>query len=181
MTETDILGRTEEEIQRDREEFRGYVNRVRARDWHEVPRGFYAIPIEDYDAWDDDSPEDSEPPIIGYRQFERKVARICKNGRRIGRDAFVTGKMMVMPDVHQDRIFKALDFEKECLPEEFGPNGWSKSTIDRLVLDVEGDDTFRPTFGKLTGRCGCCGKTLTDPTSKMLGIGPDCRGYRRAS
>lgn len=36
-------------------------------------------------------------------------------------------------------------------------------------------------FGRTTGFCGCCGKTLTDPESVRLGIGPICqkRYFRR--
>lgn len=30
-------------------------------------------------------------------------------------------------------------------------------------------------FGQEIGRCGCCGKSLTDETSRALGIGPVCR------
>ena len=33
----------------------------------------------------------------------------------------------------------------------------------------------RSTFGTQVGRCGCCGKSLTDQLSRALGIGPDCR------
>ena len=44
-----------------------------------------------------------------------------------------------------------------------------------LIEDLENGDTFRALFGRLTGRCGCCGKALTDPKSKLIGIGPDCR------
>lgn len=29
-------------------------------------------------------------------------------------------------------------------------------------------------YGKQTGSCGCCGRTLTDPISVRLGIGPIC-------
>ena len=29
-------------------------------------------------------------------------------------------------------------------------------------------------YGKLIGRCGCCGRQLTDPDSIALGIGPEC-------
>lgn len=29
-------------------------------------------------------------------------------------------------------------------------------------------------YGRLTGRCGCCGRTLTDPESVRRGIGPIC-------
>lgn len=31
------------------------------------------------------------------------------------------------------------------------------------------------TFGQNMGRCGSCGRTLTDETSRAYGIGPDCR------
>jgi hypothetical protein len=30
-------------------------------------------------------------------------------------------------------------------------------------------------FGRLTGRCSCCRRTLTDPVSVQLGIGPICK------
>lgn len=30
-------------------------------------------------------------------------------------------------------------------------------------------------YGQKIGRCGCCGKALTDETSRALGIGPVCR------
>jgi hypothetical protein len=29
-------------------------------------------------------------------------------------------------------------------------------------------------YGKLIGSCGCCGRSLTDPNSRALGIGPEC-------
>jgi hypothetical protein len=29
-------------------------------------------------------------------------------------------------------------------------------------------------YGKITSKCGCCGKTLTDPKSISLNIGPVC-------
>lgn len=32
-------------------------------------------------------------------------------------------------------------------------------------------------FGLRTGICSCCGRTLTNPLSVSLGIGPVCRGY----
>lgn len=33
------------------------------------------------------------------------------------------------------------------------------------------------TNGKVTGRCCCCGRQLTNPLSIELGIGPICRGF----
>jgi hypothetical protein len=171
MTETDSLGWT----RRPSDNFRAHAARIAARDWHEIPRGFYAIPVDYYGDCDGTEPENWKPPRAGYRLFERKVARTTKTGRTIGRDRFLTGKVMV---TDPDLIDAALHDDKDSLP-----TGWSydKCTIDMIVRDAEGDDTYRATFGHLTGRCGHCGRPLTDPTSKLLGIGPDCRGDRRTS
>lgn len=48
------------------------------------------------------------------------------------------------------------------------------------ILDVIANhgDIHRRLYGVLTGQCGKCHALLTDPTSKLIGIGPDCRGYR---
>jgi hypothetical protein len=51
-----------------------------------------------------------------------------------------------------------------------------RSDIDDILRDPE---RAQAEFGKLTGRRGCCGRTLTDPDSKMRGIGPECAGLRR--
>ena len=48
-----------------------------------------------------------------------------------------------------------------------------------IAFVLEFTDICRTDVGKLTGRCGCCGKTLTDPDYKMRGIGPECiKGLR---
>ena len=47
------------------------------------------------------------------------------------------------------------------------------------VLQIAADpETATIKYGRLTGRCGCCGRTLTDPKSIERGIGPICaEGY----
>lgn len=38
------------------------------------------------------------------------------------------------------------------------------------------------TYGKLIGKCGCCGRQLTDPDSRAQGIGPECiKNYKSRS
>jgi hypothetical protein len=32
------------------------------------------------------------------------------------------------------------------------------------------------TYGRITGRCGQCNRRLSDPSSKELGVGPECMG-----
>jgi hypothetical protein len=178
VADTDFLGRTPEQVQEDRERARQTAERIKNRDWPEVPKGHYAIPVTDWFACDGDEADDWEPPILGYRLFERKVARVYKSGRRVGRDAFISGRTMIATGVDSTRLLREIDLDRQVAVNLWGPGGDVKSTIDDIVCDVEGDDTFRATFGKLTGRCGCCGKALTDAKSKMVGLGPDCRGYR---
>lgn len=44
--------------------------------------------------------------------------------------------------------------------------------LARIAEDVEGAQRL---YGQELGRCYACGRTLTDETSRSLGIGPDCR------
>lgn len=41
-----------------------------------------------------------------------------------------------------------------------------------------GIDRAATLYGVEIGRCYVCNRTLTDETSRVLGIGPDCRGHR---
>jgi hypothetical protein len=52
--------------------------------------------------------------------------------------------------------------------------------IAAIILDsiAKHDNLLGRVYGMLTGNCCCCHATLTDPKSKLIGIGPDCRGYR---
>jgi hypothetical protein len=43
--------------------------------------------------------------------------------------------------------------------------------IESINSDVKG---ALESYGKITSRCGCCGKTLTDPKSIALNMGPVC-------
>lgn len=52
-----------------------------------------------------------------------------------------------------------------------------KQDVLALLAHVEQDPQgAAATDGLLTGRCSCCGRELTDPTSIALGIGPVCIG-----
>lgn len=47
--------------------------------------------------------------------------------------------------------------------------------LRRIAEDIEGSQML---YGVELGRCYRCGRTLTDETSRALGIGPDCRTKR---
>jgi hypothetical protein len=46
----------------------------------------------------------------------------------------------------------------------------------RIMTAIKADPDAGPRFGREIGRCYVCGRTLTDETSRQLGIGPVCRG-----
>lgn len=46
----------------------------------------------------------------------------------------------------------------------------------RILTAIKDDPDAGPRFGREIGRCYVCGRTLTDETSRQLGIGPICRG-----
>lgn len=46
----------------------------------------------------------------------------------------------------------------------------------RILEAIAADPDAGPRFGREIGRCYVCGRTLTDETSRELGIGPVCRG-----
>lgn len=52
---------------------------------------------------------------------------------------------------------------------------WAEPIYAAIAADL---DAARLLFAQFTGACSVCGRALTDPTSKLLGIGPDCRGSR---
>lgn len=55
-------------------------------------------------------------------------------------------------------------------------NVWSTDpTLHDTLRAFEHDPILlASTFGRATGRCSCCGRTLTDPNSISAGIGPIC-------
>lgn len=50
-------------------------------------------------------------------------------------------------------------------------------TRDYLHKAIDNPEEVAMQQGKATGICCCCGRTLTNPLSIELGIGPICRGY----
>lgn len=139
-------------------------------DWPLIPAGYYAVPIKGWDLISsEDDAETWRPPLLGHQTFRRSVARTCKTGRVIGRDAFTRGVAWTNPEADPQ------DIADSCI-------SWTLEeddiTVHWIMADVNGPDTFRAIYGKITGRCGHCHRRLTDPKSKLLGIGPECRGFR---
>ena len=67
-------------------------------------------------------------------------------------------------------------FVKVQASDEFHPikNRETKATI-LATISAQGVKESQARYGQLIGKCGICGRTLTDETSRAFGIGPVCR------
>jgi hypothetical protein len=115
-------------------------------DWTELPEGHYAIPIHHDDT------------LIGYATYRRSTTRS-------GREQFRRGVALAVPG-HEDTLRSELDAQAATLAAHVAAD------IGTLLAD---SDRYRLLYGTFVGRCGWCGRKLTDKTSLLLGIGPDCR------
>jgi|SRR5829696_5868288 len=120
--------------------------------WRDVPGGYYALPIFG----------DNDETEFGYVLYERRVPRTTSTGRTIGghrwRRALVAAEGVDMAELLADDLDDE-QFDVGCI--------------------LRDPDYYRAELGRLTGKCGWCGRRLTDPDSKMCGMGPECaRGIR---
>jgi len=143
--------------------------RVLSRDWRDVPAGYYAIPVYDFDSWDGEG----DPAVIAFRTFRRSVARVTKTGRVFGVDRFTVGVVMHKPDADHGQASRDIAADREAARDVYGPHGDVLVVLDAILEDVAGPDTLRANYGRFTGRCGRCHKRLTHPESKLRGIGPN--------
>jgi hypothetical protein len=128
------------------------VREVLAADWREVPGGYYAVAIHD---------DDEEYALLGYKLLERRVAR----GRAA---AGWHWSYRVADGIDPGRL------DAHLRATESDPVFDRQLDIHRFITDPEYREACREDFGKLTGRCGVCGRALTDAESKMRGVGPEC-------
>ena len=140
-----------------------FDRKVHAADWHDIPRGFYALFIHaiDLDVTLDECAEASYE-LVGCRYYERKAQRVTKTGRRIGGDSW-RGGFAWAEDVDLDRARAYADEERSRWARQFD-----------IYVIADDPEIYQAMYGQWWGRCGCCGRTLTDPDSKMRGIGPEC-------
>jgi hypothetical protein len=114
--------------------------------WADIPLGYYA--------WDIVY-QDDDYPVVGYTTFRRSP-----KGFRLGATYRLPANDLLPEPDRRDYVYDM---------------AWTVAAIRDLVPAVIRDaDKDRARFGQLTGRCGCCSRVLTDPRSKLRGIGPDC-------
>lgn len=115
--------------------------------WYQLPAGRYAVPIV------------VDKVLLGYAQYERVAPKETKRGK-VGKHRFRVGQLVARPG-HEQR--------RELL----------RTTAAELLADIQtlltDPDRYRQLWGTYSGKCGWCGRRLTDPESRLLGVGPDCR------
>lgn len=126
--------------------------------WQEIPKGYFAIPV-----WDCSDEENVQE--IALQTYRRTVPRTFKNGRRVGSDWFGEGATYILDKTRADDI-----------PSLLKAYRWDREEAIGLLTAQPEQSMAR--YGQFTGRCGCCHHPLTDDKSKLIGIGPECRGYR---
>ncbi len=121
------------------------------------PDGYYA-------AADPDNPE----TITCWRRSSAKSDLFApwKRGARYGPYAGIT-----RADVPKDQAERQVFFAG--LSQQY--DGWFQQVCATIAADL---NAARLLFAGFSGKCSSCGRKLTDPKSKLLGIGPDCRGER---
>lgn len=121
-----------------------------AVDWHQLPRGHYAIPISDWEG----EYEDVDPTgwcVIGWHVYHRTATAFRHYVKRL-------------EGVPQQYLARQLDLY---------PTGADRDALHVHELLDDPAAAMRA-FAALTGRCAICNRTLTDPDSKARGVGPDC-------
>jgi hypothetical protein len=133
---------------------------ARGKRWRELlPEGRYAWPLYDWDAFCESDAD--VPPLIGYVIYWRRPR---------GLTTFLQlADGLESTPANQQRLRAA-----ESTDENDNIDG---DTSGRLAGIVDNPGKYAGTYGQHTGKCGRCGRKLTDPQSIARGIGPDCLGY----
>jgi hypothetical protein len=93
-----------------------------------------------------------------------RVDNIVEEGNRWDGWAFVQHIVGGTDDLYGEKIGRQRPGETY--------SGLFPHLLQKVVDDPKGS---QETFGRSIGRCGVCGKVLTDETSRAFGIGPICR------
>lgn len=117
----------------------------------DLPNGYYAIP------------DPMNPDTMTYWRIKDGRARTWPSGAKYG------PKFLRKDAPSKDDRDAYIAYIERCRAEL---GAWMLGV--RAALTVEADDA-RARFAVLTTRCCICGRVLTDPATKVGGIGPECR------
>lgn len=109
-------------------------------------------------------------------RFTYKLTR--KKDIKEGQQDIIFVKVLTRPDNNSDYTFIGTIFGqsqyKHSPKSQFGSECQSSKVIDWLVKNINRLPSKIEVWHE--GKCGICGKKLTDPESIKQGFGPKCRG-----
>lgn len=102
----------------------------------------------------------------------RRLRRPSNRDRRYMYGKIVTGDEVAPAGTIEVRVQRG--DTKELVGEQRPGDVYRGQFENELQLVMLAPETFAKLFGRLTERCGRCGKTLTDDVSKAIGLGLEC-------
>jgi hypothetical protein len=150
---------------------RGVLNCLLAQVAYEARNRKPTQPL--FDEFGNDLPLVVEEVITIAAPVEVKAGRYCTINPDTGKRHFF------QVDAPVEGKWKGYTFLKEI--HIGGSDNGERSIRDRderttILATIAADDEALARYGRETGTCGVCHRTLTDPESVALGIGPICRG-----
>lgn len=116
---------------------------------------------------------------IGMSAIEKLFATATANGLR--KPIFRTGRLSISPAPAHGRNAGAVyvkdrgEYAGKIVDGRFVPARDAAPDVATILRDIAADPVESArAYGKATGMCCCCGRTLTDPVSVANGIGPIC-------
>lgn len=105
---------------------------------------------------------------VGTKRYDVPAGRYAVTGER-GQTVFVR------VEIPAGGLFKGQTFVRVQASDDL--HRVSPAVRDALLAKIEADGPKAACerYGREIGDCGRCGRTLTDETSRELGIGPTCR------
>jgi len=118
-------------------------------------------------------------PTIDVSAIEKMFAVALANGLK--RPGFICGdiklSLAIAPSVNAGAIYvkDRGEYAGKIVNGAFSQVGMTRSDLAELIGTIAADPFGNAiAHGKETGQCACCGRTLSDPESVALGIGPIC-------
>jgi hypothetical protein len=124
-----------------------------------LPDGRYALP---------DRSGDNDYIFI----MVKRIRRTFRRDRRYVFGKVITGGEIVEQGTIEVKLWSS--DSKELVGEQRPGDCYRGDLEDDLILCMSAPEPFAVLFGKLSGHCCVCGKTLTDEASRAIGMGIEC-------
>lgn len=102
----------------------------------------------------------------------KRIRKTAERDRRYVYGTRPTGREVVLAGTIEVKEWSS--DSKELIGEQKPGDTYRGAYEEQLSLIMMNPEAFGLLFGKLSGHCCICGKTLTDETSRAIGMGLDC-------